>query len=571
MALLPADEGIQRFKENEERVDDFVNALGTYLTRFNVPVETIRSFLARKEIELNGVLPSMNAINFNPGLPNTVVMTAEQKMKESRSIRDFGGVPHNSISDMTGAFDCSTAFQNAISSGEAIHIPRDGVYYCPGGFVAGDNVHMFGPGIVKGGGASGEFFNISGAATLWGIEFAGIKMTNDNQDSDFGLFCTGPGYTIAHCKIHDFAARGIELQVTGGVVANPGSIFANQIYKNGIGINTNDSEYQYIAMNRIYSNGLNNAKTNWSPVPGCGYGIIGKLSNTGVLSNIITDNAIGLYLNSGSTSNPGNPDHNVIIGNTINHNYAIGMALWNLWNWELVLGNVCLSNVTHAEAPLVVNPVTNTSNSLMLVDCLNLQFIGNTADCGTDTAKIPIYGHARCRYLGNNFFYAQPTEIRHPMAGTILHDNAGYTSNGDNLWSGNLFSGFERPVVLSSPWPTVIRDNLENGHLKDGAWFAPTMNANWNGQYAAYEPIRYCREGGNTVHLNGTIDNTGSGGAIAFNLPLGYRPANQVDALIINGTSGAVAWVRIYSNGDVQPVGGGANVPLSINLSFKCA
>jgi len=56
MSQLPADEAIARFKENEERIDTFVNGTGTYNTNEETPreVESITAFMARKENDLNG-------------------------------------------------------------------------------------------------------------------------------------------------------------------------------------------------------------------------------------------------------------------------------------------------------------------------------------------------------------------------------------------------------------------------------------------------------------------------------------------------------------------------------------
>ncbi len=46
MSQLPAEEAIQRFKENEERVDKFTNEMGTYQASGGSLVKTIRQFIA---------------------------------------------------------------------------------------------------------------------------------------------------------------------------------------------------------------------------------------------------------------------------------------------------------------------------------------------------------------------------------------------------------------------------------------------------------------------------------------------------------------------------------------------
>jgi len=57
MSQLPADQAIQRFQENEERVDKFVNTFGSYQTTGNTSVETLPSFIARKDAEIDSRYP----------------------------------------------------------------------------------------------------------------------------------------------------------------------------------------------------------------------------------------------------------------------------------------------------------------------------------------------------------------------------------------------------------------------------------------------------------------------------------------------------------------------------------
>lgn len=52
MAQLPLDEGINRFQQNEERVDKFVNDAAGYTTSGGQAVESIPAFLARVEAEI---------------------------------------------------------------------------------------------------------------------------------------------------------------------------------------------------------------------------------------------------------------------------------------------------------------------------------------------------------------------------------------------------------------------------------------------------------------------------------------------------------------------------------------
>jgi hypothetical protein len=77
MPEMTLQEAVNRLKENEERFSQFLNELGEYQTIDEVPVETIRSFLARKEIEVNGLLPAANAINADDGAGGTLWSTVQ--------------------------------------------------------------------------------------------------------------------------------------------------------------------------------------------------------------------------------------------------------------------------------------------------------------------------------------------------------------------------------------------------------------------------------------------------------------------------------------------------------------
>lgn len=110
MPEMTLQETVNRLKENEERFSQFLNELGEYQTIDEVPVETIRSFLARKEIELNGLLPDANGINYTAPGTGSAVRSVALKLQQSLSVSDKQGVGDGATNDQTPV-------DNAIASG----------------------------------------------------------------------------------------------------------------------------------------------------------------------------------------------------------------------------------------------------------------------------------------------------------------------------------------------------------------------------------------------------------------------------------------------------------------------
>lgn len=79
--MTTAQQAIERFKNNEARINDFVNSLGTYATENGTLVETLRSFLQRIESEANSVVGSLAEqrfvanTGFTPGTTNRLTLT----------------------------------------------------------------------------------------------------------------------------------------------------------------------------------------------------------------------------------------------------------------------------------------------------------------------------------------------------------------------------------------------------------------------------------------------------------------------------------------------------------------
>lgn len=133
MPEMNLQETVNRLKANEERFSEFLNELGEYQTIDEVPVETIRSFLARKEIEVNGLLPAANAINaddgaggslwvsvqgfinrikgalgagsvgYTPAGPDATSGIVENKLRQFETLQDQGGVVDGVTSANTAA------------------------------------------------------------------------------------------------------------------------------------------------------------------------------------------------------------------------------------------------------------------------------------------------------------------------------------------------------------------------------------------------------------------------------------------------------------------------------------
>ncbi len=73
---LSGEQAVQRFSDNEERVNKFTNETGNWTTNLGVSVETIQAFLARKDGEINQATQSVqwtfstSTMMGNPGLGN---------------------------------------------------------------------------------------------------------------------------------------------------------------------------------------------------------------------------------------------------------------------------------------------------------------------------------------------------------------------------------------------------------------------------------------------------------------------------------------------------------------------
>lgn len=86
----------------------------------------------------------------------------------------------------------------------------------------------------------------------------------------------------------------------------------------------------------------------------------------------------------------------------------------------------------------------------------------------------------------------------------------------------------------------------------------------WRNLGSGYEPVTYARDGGDVVHLQGTMALFSSGTGLSFILPKAYRPAGtlefpaaygQDDTCGGAGCDERLTVLRVLKNGRVFPVG----------------
>lgn len=155
----------------------------------------------------------------------------------------------------------------------------------------------------------------------------------------------------------------------------------------------------------------------------------------------------------------------------------------------------------------------------------------------------PLLGGSTVMYLNGTTDYA-----------TIQVQSDNYAGSagiyGDNI--AEDYSWFEAELigvsvgVIPEPWHNV------------GAAGEPAFAAGWSNNYAdGSNPARFFKDPHGVVHLNGSIKSTGAG-ALAFTLPVGYRP-NQGAGWALsfwNGSTRVLGVVSIGTDGGVRFYGG---------------
>ena len=111
--------------------------------------------------------------------------------------------------------------------------------------------------------------------------------------------------------------------------------------------------------------------------------------------------------------------------------------------------------------------------------------------------------------------------------------------------------------------------------IDDAAGKNPTFDNSWDNVGTPYANAAFYKDLFGVVRLQGRID-TGATGTVAFTLPAGYRPSDELAFTVHNtaggpGPGGASVWVKVEANGDVTPnYSAGADVGLD-QISFRVA
>ena len=539
--------------------DEYFNTTASLLKRFNGA-----TWQASDINTANLAAPSgASLVGYLPSGTGSVATTVQTVLRETVSITRFGANVSNS------AADNAASIQAALDTGKAVFIP-DGEFTTNPVYPVANQI-VYGVGTLKGSGL-GEVIRISAGSTnvkLRGFKLKGCYSTTVNS-ADTGIVVDDTGFQIEDMEISEFSGRGILLQGWPGtyvdMVGQAASISGCYIHDNGCGIETGNFEYVHIDNNRINENGLNYAKTGWATGVLKGAGITGGLSNIGVTNNLIGGNGYGIYCVGNAALNT---DHNKIVGNTINHNYAAGMVLQGLKNYELIHSNTMLSNIARAEAPTVVFAPLAAGVDFSMIDCVGVTLIGNTIG-GADTGVIPLYGVALCRWTNNNLFGAV-NEIRVPDVTAPIFTIYGYTVNADNRFTDNWFYGFEKPYFLPSSIRHSCVGNKENTlGLVDDYQYIPTFATGWVSPSAGGGcQLHYWREGGNRVRVCGSMSTTAGWASLAFTLPVGFRPVGFAQFPCVVDGSGILGYVVVYGSGQVLIGGNTGGSDVSIDITFS--
>ncbi len=110
MSQLPVDQGLTRFKQNEERLDNFVNTQDGYVTSGGQAVESLPAFIARKELEVDGIVTqSLSAVT-------AAVVEAEAAQTGAEVARDAAQLS-------AGVYPSTAAGLAATTNGQYFNVP----------------------------------------------------------------------------------------------------------------------------------------------------------------------------------------------------------------------------------------------------------------------------------------------------------------------------------------------------------------------------------------------------------------------------------------------------------------
>ena len=127
MTVLDADSAIQRFKQNEERVDKFVNQTGTYTTNETTPrnVETLSAFLIRVESEI-GAAGSIAITEANKQAADASAVLAGVKATAADTAKTAAELARDAAIIGAGVYTTEAAGRAAVADGAAFKVQGSG-------------------------------------------------------------------------------------------------------------------------------------------------------------------------------------------------------------------------------------------------------------------------------------------------------------------------------------------------------------------------------------------------------------------------------------------------------------
>lgn len=115
------------------------------------------------------------------------------------------------------------------------------------------------------------------------------------------------------------------------------------------------------------------------------------------------------------------------------------------------------------------------------------------------------------------------------------------------------------------------------GSLTEESWSTPTLLNSWVNYGSTLQGARYRKDSNGVVHVQAHLKSgTTTAWTVVFNLPAGYRPAN--DLMMIGHSDGgltggriAILRVNVKTNGDIEIGPDAYNTLLGFNFSFVAA
>ena len=109
----------------------------------------------------------------------------------------------------------------------------------------------------------------------------------------------------------------------------------------------------------------------------------------------------------------------------------------------------------------------------------------------------------------------------------------------------------------------VVQSNVD-AIVANITWHTLTFQNGWS-DYGGGAKVLYGKDGTGTVWVKGVVAG-GTDAAISFNLPVGFRPATQLN--LATSTSTGIGQIVVSSNGDVTLIQS-SPVWTSVCMSFK--